>query len=62
MSYYKIQEWDTAIVCFTKSVQAFPEDTVAKLYLERCLFLMRNPPGEDWNGAANSAKWHSLLG
>ena len=31
MAYYKIQDWNTAIVCFTKSVQTFPEDTVAKL-------------------------------
>jgi class 3 adenylate cyclase/putative methionine-R-sulfoxide reductase with GAF domain len=61
MTYYKFQDWNTAIVCFTKAVQAFSEDTVAKLYLERCLFLMRNPPGQDWNGAVNSANWHSLM-
>ncbi|MCG8480462.1 MAG: GAF domain-containing protein [Spirochaetales bacterium] len=58
ISYYKLGEWDMAINRLSHAVEMFPEDTVAAIYLERCLFLKRNPPAEDWNGTV-TAEWQA---
>ncbi len=58
ISYYKLKEWDPAINRLSHAIEMFPEDTVAAIYLERCLFLKRNPPAEDWNGTV-TAEWHA---
>lgn len=60
ISYYKLKEWDQAINRLTRAVDTFPEDTVAAIYLERCLFLKRHPPGDSWNGTVTSA-WHASI-
>ncbi len=48
---YRQREWQKATACFQEALDACPADGPSKLYLATCEEFMRNPPGEDWNGA-----------
>ena len=47
---YTQQNWEEAIKEFEESLKIFPEDKVAKMYIERCEKLNISPPAEDWKG------------
>jgi adenylate cyclase len=47
---YRKRNWDRAREGFQAVLAKFPHDGPAKLYLERCETLSKNPPPADWDG------------
>jgi adenylate cyclase len=47
---YRHRDWDKARQAFQAILARFPQDGPAKLYLERCEGLAKNPPPKDWDG------------
>jgi tetratricopeptide (TPR) repeat protein len=50
LSLYKQRKFQEALEGFKKALQIVPEDGPSKLYVERCLEYIKNPPPEDWDG------------
>ncbi len=51
LSAYKAQQWDEAIEAFTDVMENLRKnDYTSNMYVERCLSMKENPPGEDWDG------------
>ncbi len=51
LSMYKIKNWKTAIEYFNETLVKIPDDSISKIYIERCKEYIKNPPTEDWEGA-----------
>jgi adenylate cyclase len=49
LDHYKRRNFEKASELFAKSLQA-TKDFTSKVYLERCLSYMENPPDENWDG------------
>ena len=47
---YRQREWQQAGDCFLAALQANPNDTPSKLYLDRCGFYRATPPDHNWDG------------
>jgi adenylate cyclase len=50
---YRQQKWDDAAAEFKEVLALNDKDKAAKLYIERCDYLKKNPPtaaGETWDG------------
>jgi len=47
---YRQGAWSNAEARFSEVLSLNPEDKSAGLYLERCRYLAKNPPGKGWNG------------
>jgi adenylate cyclase len=47
---YRGRKWDSGRQGFQAILGRFPLDGPAKLYLERCEALSKNPPPMDWDG------------
>lgn len=47
---YKLMKFKEAQAAFSKALEAEPEDSPSKVYLERCIYYAENPPPEDWDG------------
>jgi adenylate cyclase len=47
---YRKKNWDQAREALQAVLAKFPQDGPAKLYLERCETLAKNPPPADWDG------------
>jgi adenylate cyclase len=47
---YRKRNWAQAREAFQSLLARFPHDGPAKLYLERCETLSKNPPPADWDG------------
>lgn len=50
LSHYQQQNWDHAISLYSTALKSNPNDSVAKLFIERCQLLKQNPPPKDWDG------------
>jgi hypothetical protein len=54
LSLYKKKRFSEALEQFNTALQfkkeGEPEDGPTKLYIRRCLELIKNPPGDDWDG------------
>ena len=54
LSLYKQKKFSEALERFNAALQfkneGEPEDGPTKLYVTRCLELIKNPPGDDWDG------------
>jgi adenylate cyclase len=50
LSKYKQGLWDDAIAAFRKVLEARKEDAPAKLCIDRCEELKKNPPEGQWDG------------
>ena len=48
MDRYKAREWEGAKEAFEQALRLRPEDGPSRLYLDRTLALLADPPGEDW--------------
>ena len=48
--HYHTKNWDLALASFGKALSVDPEDTVSKLYVERCEDYQITPPPDDWDG------------
>jgi adenylate cyclase len=47
---YRQQKWDDAISEFGEVLSLNDKDKAARLYVERCEYLKKNPPGDAWDG------------
>lgn len=47
---YKNNFWEEAIGYFRECLAIYPNDTVAPVFIERCLYFKLNPPPADWGG------------
>ena len=47
---YHKQQWQRAIETFEGAMKFRADDSVCKLYLERCQNYLKNPPPADWDG------------
>jgi len=47
---YRSQQWNSAIAAFEQALRLHPQDTLVQMYIERCRYLQRHPPGDDWQG------------
>ncbi|MCX7811825.1 MAG: tetratricopeptide repeat protein [Leptospiraceae bacterium] len=50
LALYKQRKFQEALEEFKKALQIVPDDGPSKLYVERCLEYIKNPPPEDWDG------------
>jgi adenylate cyclase len=48
ISMYKIGNWETGTGYFQKVLARVPEDYISRMYLDRCIGYIDNPPGEKW--------------
>ena len=47
---YREGHWDKAVGAFKESLKLSKNDRLARLYIDRCEHLKKNPPDGDWNG------------
>jgi adenylate cyclase len=47
---YRAAHFDRAIGQFRKALECNPNDKLSALYIERCQYLCKHPPGESWDG------------
>ncbi|HEY2931728.1 MAG TPA: adenylate/guanylate cyclase domain-containing protein [Acidobacteriota bacterium] len=47
--YWK-RQWESSCVMIADHLKRFPQDTVARTYLNRCRQFVQQPPAEDWDG------------
>jgi hypothetical protein len=50
LGFYKRRKFSEALARFNAALQFEPGDGPTKLYISRCLELIKNPPGDDWDG------------
>lgn len=50
LAYYRQGRWDRAIKAFKDALTLNPEDRLSQIYIERCSYLKKHPPGDDWHG------------
>lgn len=50
LSLYRKRLFKEAIEKFKRALEFCPEDGPSKLLLERCFFLIENPPDKEWDG------------
>jgi adenylate cyclase len=53
---YRAGLWDEAIAAFKGVLEVRPEDSPARLYVERCEELKANPPEGEWDGVFTMTK------
>jgi adenylate cyclase len=47
---YLARKFHESRVCYASIIEETGEDTLAKVFIDRCTFLEAHPPGNDWNG------------
>jgi adenylate cyclase len=50
ISVYQEQAWSKAVDLFSQIVEQAPLDALSKIYLDRAVYFLENPPEENWNG------------
>ena len=50
LKHYRQSDWDRAIRAFREAAAINTNDKLPPMYMERCHYLMKNPPGADWSG------------
>jgi class 3 adenylate cyclase len=50
---YRARRWDEALHAFAAALESVPNDAPSMIFIKRIGSLMKNPPGEDWDGS-----WH----
>ena len=56
LALYRAEKWDEAIHEFRRVLELKPDDYPAKLYIERCETLKKNPPEGEWDGVFTMTK------
>jgi len=51
IEFYHKQEWEKALIYFTKCLQLYPNDRPSITYIDRCEEFAENPPDVDWDGS-----------
>ena len=49
-SLYKNRKFKEAFEKFREAYTKDPDDTPSRIFMERCDYYIKNPPGEDWDG------------
>ncbi len=47
---YRRGNWNKAIHLFNKTLNLNPNDSVSRLFLDRCRYYLQNPPMDQWDG------------
>jgi len=47
---YQAGDWDQAIKLFRESLRLHPQDSLSRIYIERCEHLKLEPPRDTWDG------------
>jgi adenylate cyclase len=47
---YRKQDWDKARAAFGEALKAHPGDKLSKIYIDRCDYFQKSPPGDKWDG------------
>jgi adenylate cyclase len=47
---YRKQDWDKAKMAFNEALKVHPGDKLSKIYIERCDYFQKSPPGDKWDG------------
>ncbi|MFC1481190.1 GAF domain-containing protein [Candidatus Neomarinimicrobiota bacterium] len=50
IEYYNQARWDDAKKLFNEALKGNPDDKCSQMYLERCDYLIANPPEGEWDG------------
>ncbi|MBM4271142.1 MAG: GAF domain-containing protein [Deltaproteobacteria bacterium] len=50
LNQYRNGAWDRAINSFREVLRLNQQDKICQMYIERCEYLQKSPPGADWNG------------
>lgn len=50
LSLYRNGSWDRAIDAFTEALNLHKDEKICQMYIERCEYLKKSPPGDDWSG------------
>jgi adenylate cyclase len=50
IQHYRAARFPNAVAKFEKALRAHAKDKLSAIYIERCQYLIANPPGDDWNG------------
>jgi class 3 adenylate cyclase len=53
---YRANEWEPAETLFATCIEVCPEDSVARMYIDRCRTMRVSPPGTAWDGVTVQ-KW-----
>ena len=53
LGHYKAKDWKRAAEMFYNAYRADPTLRVAEIYLNRCKYLIKNPPSPQWDGVWN---------
>ncbi len=47
---YRNGAWDRAIDAFTEALKLHDDEKLCRMYIERCEYLKKSPPGDGWSG------------
>jgi adenylate cyclase len=50
LSLYRNGSWDRAIGAFEEALNLHKDEKICRMYIERCEYLKKSPPGDDWSG------------
>lgn len=53
LNMYRARKWNEAREAFSELLIEVPGDMPCKIYIERCVFFVENPPQADWDGVFN---------
>ncbi len=50
LALYRQSRWNAAVRAFESALALHPGDKLSRMYVDRCLYLLENPPLPDWDG------------
>jgi adenylate cyclase len=50
LSLYRNGSWDRAIDAFEEALNLHKDEKICRMYIERCEYLKKSPPGDGWSG------------
>ena len=56
LALYRSKNWQQARAAFEAVLDVAPDDKPSKIFVERCEYFMRTPPGMEWDGVFNRAE------
>ncbi|MBA3009666.1 MAG: GAF domain-containing protein [Proteobacteria bacterium] len=49
-NYYRRGVWPKAVKSFGRALELNPSDKLSQVFIDRCTYMMENPPENEWNG------------
>ena len=50
LDWYRQSEWSKAVKAFKHSLKLNPQDKLPQIYIDRCKYMKKHPPGNGWDG------------